>query len=127
MGLAWGYIRFPSRRRSMGTVDGIHDLGGMQGFGPVEVETGEPTFHERWEGRVYGMTGLAMVQGLLNTSEFRHAIERMDPASYLTTSYYEHWMAALATLLVEKGVVADQDLEGRAQSGFLRGRPVLTD
>jgi nitrile hydratase subunit beta len=108
-------------------MDGIHDLGGMHGFGPVEVEADEPTFHERWEGRVYGMTGIGMVQALYNTSEFRHAIERMDPASYLTTSYYEHWLTALGTLLVEKGLLAEQELEGRAPSGFPRARPVLTD
>jgi nitrile hydratase subunit beta len=99
-------------------MDGIHDLGGMQGFGPVEVEPDEPTFHERWEGRVFGITGVAMLQGMTNGSEFRHAIERMDPASYLTTSYYEHWLTALGTLLVEKGVVAREDLE-RERSGFL--------
>jgi nitrile hydratase subunit beta len=108
-------------------MDGIHDLGGMQGFGPVEVEDDEPTFHERWEGRVFGMTGMATLQGLASTSEFRHAIERMDPADYLTTSYYEHWLTALGTLLVEKGAVAGQELEGGAPAGFLRSRPVLGD
>jgi nitrile hydratase len=108
-------------------MDGIHDLGGMQGFGPVEAEPDEPTFHERWEGRVFGMTGVAMVQGMTNTSEFRHAIERMAPTSYLTTSYYEHWLTALGTMLVEKGVVTAEELEGDTTSGFPRSRPVLAD
>ncbi len=105
-------------------MDGIHDLGGMQGFGPVEMEPDEPTFHERWEGRVFGMTGIASLKGITNTSEFRHAIERMEPASYLTTSYYEHWLTALGTLLVEKGVVAREDLE-RGPSGFPLAGPAV--
>lgn len=108
-------------------MDGIHDLGGMQGFGPVEVEPDEPTFHERWEGRVYGMTGMATLQGLVNVSEFRHAIERMDPAAYLTTSYYEHWLTALGTMLVEKGVVTAEELDAHTTSGFPRSGPVLAD
>ena len=108
-------------------MDGIHDLGGMQGFGQVEVEPDEPTFHDRWEGRVFGMAGLFSVQGIANTSEFRHAIERMDPAEYLTTSYYEHWLAALGTLLVEKGTVSRKELEAEDLGALLaapgRGAP----
>jgi nitrile hydratase len=73
------------------------------------------------------MTGVAMVQGMTNTSEFRHAIERMAPTSYLTTSYYEHWLTALGTMLVEKGVVTAEELEGDTTSGFPRSRPVLAD
>jgi len=91
-------------------VDGIHDLGGMQGFGPVETEPDEPVFHERWEGRTYGLAGAALGAGGFNTPMFRHAIERMDPAHYLSSSYYEHWLTAVATLLVEAGIVRGDEL-----------------
>ena len=63
----------------------VHDLGGSRGFGPVEVEPGEPPFHADWERRVFGMTATVMAQGRANGSEFRHAIERMDPAWYLAS------------------------------------------
>jgi hypothetical protein len=100
-------------------VDGIHDLGGMQGFGAVEVEHEEPVFHAEWERRVFGMTAMADLQGITgNTSAFRHAIERMDPAHYLTSSYYEHWLTGLSTLLAEKDV-----LDRQALSGFPLARP----
>ena len=92
-------------------MDGIHDLGGMQGFGAVDVEADEPVFHQPWEGRVYGMIGPAMGAAGANTPRFRHAIERMDPAHYLTSPYYEHWLTAAATLLVEAGVVAVGELD----------------
>lgn len=93
---------------------GIHDLGGMQGFGPVEVEENEPVFHERWEGRTYALTGPAVSAAGANTPMWRHGIERMDPAHYLSSSYYEHWLTTAATLLVEAGVVTHEELEERA-------------
>jgi nitrile hydratase subunit beta len=86
-------------------VDGIHDLGGLHDFGAVAVERDEPVFHERWEGRVFGMA-IASLQRITQLDEFRHAIERMDPVHYLTSPYYEHLLSALATLLVEKGIMA---------------------
>ena len=39
-------------------MDGVHDMGGMDGFGKVEPEPNEPVFHHRWEGRVLAMSDL---------------------------------------------------------------------
>ena len=91
-------------------MDGIHDLGGIHGFGAVEVEREEPVFHGEWERRLFGMTAIASVQGITQLDAFRHAIERMDPGHYLASPYYEHWLTALGTLLVEKGIVARDEL-----------------
>jgi nitrile hydratase beta subunit len=99
-------------------MDGIHDMGGMHGFGPVVVEADEPVFHATWEGRVMAMANLLRGEGLTNVDAFRHAIERMDPAEYLATGYYGRWMAALERLLVEAGVLAPGEIEAR-----LRGTP----
>lgn len=103
----------------MRRVDGIHDLGGKQGFGPVEVEHDEPVFHEDWERRARGLT-FATVAQVPNpsTSKFRHAIERMEPAHYLSSSYYEHWLTAAATLAVEAGLLTREELEARAEGAF---------
>jgi nitrile hydratase subunit beta len=99
----------------MRCMDGIHDLGGKQGFGPVEVEEHEPVFHEAWEPTARGLT-FATVAHVPNasTSMFRHSIERMEPAHYLSSSYSEHWLTAAATLAVEAGLVTHEDLEERA-------------
>lgn len=91
-------------------MEGVHDLGGRDGFGPVAVEADEPVFHERWEGRAYGLAIGGMISGTFNTPQFRHAIERMDPVHYLSSSYYEHWLTAVATLFTEAGVV---EVDGR--------------
>lgn len=107
-------------------MDGIHDLGGMHGFGPVEVEMDEPVFHQPWEGRTFGLAGVAVTVGGFNTPMFRHAIERMDPAHYLSSSYYEHWLTAVATLFVESGAVSQADLEARAGRFPLSRAPLVT-
>jgi len=105
-------------------MNGVHDLGGMDGFGPVDVEANEPVFHEPWERRVFGLVSAVSAQRLSNTHTFRHAIERMDPAHYLTSSYYEHWLTALTTLLVEKGVATRSELEARAGGRVPVSQPV---
>ena len=96
-------------------MNGVHDLGGMHGFGPIEREPNEPPFHADWEKAVLVMNLIGMIKRLYNIDEFRHGVERMDPARYLTTSYYEHWLASVETLLVEKGVVGREELEARAR------------
>jgi nitrile hydratase len=94
-------------------VQGVHDLGGQQGFGPVEVEVDEPVWHEDWEGHAFSMSAAVMMQGWF-PGQSRHSIERMEPGHYLTSSYYEHWFTGVATLLVESGRIDLDDLEARA-------------
>jgi nitrile hydratase len=89
-------------------MNGVHDMGGMTCFGPVVREENEPVFHAPWERHVFAMTMLAM--GQVDTLDaFRHAIERMDPVHYLSSTYYEHWLAALETLAVEKGLITKEE------------------
>ena len=85
-------------------MNGIHDLGGMHGFGPVEREIDEPTFHADWERTVVALQQATRRLGLFNLDEFRFAIERMDPASYLVASYYEKWLQSIATNLSENAL-----------------------
>lgn len=92
-------------------MNGVHDMGGMHGFGRVEIEADEPVFHFRWEARVRGLMG-RMLGRYYHLDEFRHAIERMPAADYLQASYYERWLHAVEVLLVEKGVVTREELSG---------------
>ena len=94
-------------------MNGIHDLGGMDGLGPVAREKNEPVFHEEWERRMFALFISAFAGGHFNVDQFRHAIEKMDPVHYLESSYYEHWLTSLETLLVEKGVVSQEELDAR--------------
>jgi nitrile hydratase subunit beta len=106
-------------------VDGIHDLGGMQGFGAVGHSPAEPVFHDRWEAVAFAL--LWVVGDALDASEgeLRYSMERMDPGHSLTASYYEHWLTAAATLAVERGLVTRSELEARACGRFPLSGPVL--
>jgi len=94
-------------------MNGIHDLGGMQGFGPVLREENEPVFSEDWERHIFAVLNLTIAGGQYHVDEIRHSIERMPPAEYLTTPYYEHWLYAAEDLLDKKGVVTHVELEKR--------------
>src|SRR5262245_57847358 len=94
-------------------MNGIHDMGGMHGFGRVEREEGEPVFHAPWEARVLGLSRACSAREIFNIDEGRHAIERMAPADYLASSYYERWLDRNVRLLVEKGVITREALERR--------------
>ncbi len=92
-------------------MNGVHDIGGMHGFGPVVREENEPVFHAEWEGRTAALMRSALTGRVFNIDEFRRTIERMPPARYLAATYYERWLYALQTLLLEKGVVSSAELE----------------
>lgn len=106
-------------------MDGIHDLGGMQGFGAVDHSPAEPPFPGLWEAAARAL--MMIVSGAVDVSggEFRHSIERMDPGHYLTSSYYEYWLTAAATLAVEHGLVTHAELDARAGGRFPLSGPVL--
>jgi len=99
-------------------VNGIHDMGGMHGFGPIEREENEPVFHHAWEGRVYAM---AMETPVPVPGGFRYAIERMDPAHYLASSYYEKWLYIQTQGLIEAGVLTQVELDDRV--AYFRNHP----
>src|SRR4051812_49054586 len=99
-------------------MDGVHDLGGLDGFGPVEATPSEPVFRQDWERRAFRVN-MAVLMGIgPGGARFRHSIERMEPAHYLGSSYYEHWLTAAATLAVEAGLAEQGELSERAGGHF---------
>ena len=98
-------------------MNGVHDLGGMHGFGPVIVEENEPVFHEDWEARTFALTLAAGFLGKWNIDLSRSAREQMPAAEYLMTSYYQHWLFGLRKILVDQGLLTAKELEtGRAEA-----------
>jgi nitrile hydratase subunit beta len=88
----------------------INDVGGMQGFPPVRPEPDEPPFHADWEAHVFAINSALIGRGLYNLDEFRDAVERIPAQEYLASSYYERWLRAITMLLVERGIVTEEDL-----------------
>ena len=105
-------------------MDGLHDLGGRQGFGPVRHTPDAAVFHEDWEKRINALYGLGVRLGIFNMDEYRHAIERMEPRHYMNAGYYERTLTSLATLCVEKGVLTRRELEERAEGLFPLALPL---
>jgi nitrile hydratase len=105
-------------------VNGIHDLGGMHGFGRVELEPDEPVFHARWEGRVFGLRILAGLRLGGNIDEGRHWIERLDPVRYLADGYYGRWLASLEDRLRDLEVLRPGELEARVAGGSAAAAPL---
>ncbi|HET7016803.1 MAG TPA: hypothetical protein VFI65_22965 [Streptosporangiaceae bacterium] len=95
----------------------INDVGGLQGFAAIEQEQDEPAFHSDWEAHVFAINRVLLGRGVYNLDEFRDAIERMPPQEYLAASYYEKWFRAITTLLVEKGVLTEHEIEHEVEHG----------
>ena len=78
-------------------MNGVHDMGGLQGFGPVAPEADEPLFHAAWERRALGLTLAMGATGQWNIDQSRAARESLPPAQYLASSYYQIWLAGART------------------------------
>jgi nitrile hydratase len=104
-------------------MNGVHDMGGMQGFGPIDPEPGEPVFHAPWEARVYGLCAAVGAVGDWTLDADRHATESIAPHVYLSVSYYEKWFLSLRRLLLENGYLSEAELV----SGKLEMKPKPVD
>ncbi|WP_293678759.1 nitrile hydratase subunit beta [uncultured Phenylobacterium sp.] len=105
-------------------MNGVHDMGGMHGLGPVAPEPREPVFHEAWEGRVHAMTIASPTRG--NIDAGRHQRELIPGPDYLRWTYYEKWFASLSALLLTSGLVTAAEIAaGKAAPGSPKGTPRL--
>src|SRR5215471_1483645 len=96
-------------------MNSVHDIGGMDGFGPVEEEPNEPVFHEPWDGRAFGMLFMCLPMISLPVDALRHRIERQHPVDYLAASYYQRHLNNLENLLIETGILSAEEIESRVE------------
>ncbi len=91
-------------------MNGVHDMGGMDGFGNVEPEANEPMFHEAWEGRVLAMVRAMGAAGAFNIDTSRYYREILPPDIYLACSYYQKWLLGLEDMLIDRGFIAASEV-----------------
>jgi nitrile hydratase len=91
-------------------MNGAQDLGGMQGFGPVRTEPGEPVFHAGWEARVLAVTLAMGATGKWNLDMSRAARESLPPAQYLSSTYYQIWFEGLKKLIIGSGLASAEEI-----------------
>ena len=95
-------------------MNGVHDMGGMHGMGPIQYEKNEPVFHELWESRAFALQVAMAFWRKWPIDASRHQRELIPPAEYLSMNYYEKWIAGLGELLVKSGLVTAAELESGA-------------
>lgn len=105
-------------------MDGIHDLGGVEGFGDIAIEEDEPVFHHDWEARVMAMRLLMGFWRKWNLDAGRHSVELLPPADYLSFTYYEKWLASLVNMSVGAGLISSEEVaSGHAAPGADKATP----
>lgn len=96
-------------------MNGVHDLGGTDGLGPVPVPESEPVYREEWEKAAFAMFSMCFRAGFFGVDSFRSGIEQMHPAAYLLSPYYDHWAHAVEHYGVAKGVLDEAEIDKRMQ------------
>jgi nitrile hydratase subunit beta len=116
--------RFPQPldRVIVADIDGIHDMGGMHGFGPVVVPGCDEAYEEQWEVRTFAMSTIVGIEGL-GQGGGRPIREEMEPSHYLQASYYERWLWSTEQRLLRKGTIALGEVDGWVER-LLAGAPV---
>jgi nitrile hydratase len=94
-------------------MNGVHDMGGMHGMGPMVLEENEPVFHAEWERRIFALSRAMGMWERWNIDIARHARERIPPALYLKSKYYERFLYSLETLLVENDFLTREEIDER--------------
>jgi nitrile hydratase len=107
-------------------MNGIHDMGGMHGMGPIEAEPNEPVFHHPWEGRVFALRRAMGAWRKWNIDVSRHEVELVPAADYLRLSYYERQFTAFVVLLQKRGFITLAELEGGTSAPAAVAVPALS-
>lgn len=98
-------------------MDGIHDVGGKQGFGSIKVTTEDPPFATEWEGRAFGISKAATAASDYGIDKFRYTREQLPPLEFLTAPYFEQWLRANMAMLVGCGLVTAEELGSGRSDG----------
>ncbi len=100
----------------------VHDRGGWPDAGPINMAEHQYTI---WERRTDALMGLlsAPERRLIRTDELRRAIESIEPDRYEKLTYYERWITAIESLLVEKGVVTRAEIDRKVAELEARRKP----
>jgi nitrile hydratase beta subunit len=108
-------------------MNGVHDMGGMHGLGPIEYENNEPVFHSRWEALSFALNMATRAGRKWNIDSGRYEIELLPAADYLRMSYYEKWAARLEKLLVKSGLVTESEIAtGQPSPDSPKSTPAVT-
>lgn len=108
-------------------MDAIHDLGGMEGFGPIPIDTGDAPFTYAWEQRMWGLARAGIAHGI-TIDWFRHGLELMPPRDYLNFRYFNKWCANYFMLMIDAGTLSlDEVASGHSAAPVIAATPLSVD
>jgi nitrile hydratase len=108
-------------------MNGAADMGGMHGFGPIQIEANEPAFHADWERKAFALNMAIGVANIWNLDEFRFARESLPPPQYLSMSYYGLWVATLENMMLNYGITTPEELKnGHALEPVKKAKRAVT-
>lgn len=108
-------------------MNGVHDMGGMHGLGPIGHQPNEPAFHELWQARLFALRRGMGAWGKWNIDATRHAIEKLPAAQYLSQEYFQRQFEAFLHMLVAAGFITPQEIvDGHAQGSQKIATPAMT-
>jgi len=88
----------------------VHDRGGWPTDAPIDRAEHELA---DWELLADALMSTLRAHGLVNVDEMRRGIESMPRDQYERASYYERWVYSMETILTEKGVLAEGEVDAR--------------
>ena len=92
-------------------MDGVHDLGGREGFGPIVDKADDKVIHADWEIRDFAMKQSSAAGESWTIDWFRHCRELTDPIDYLTRPYYDQWLTTLAAQMIDEGYLTLDEIK----------------
>jgi nitrile hydratase len=108
-------------------MDGIHDLGGRDGYGPIDVHEPPEPFHAPWEARMLGIVRALTRPVPWSIDWFRHVRECIEPTDYLTRPYYDQWLQTYAAMMIDSGIATVEELAtGRSTAPLADVAPPMT-
>lgn len=106
-------------------MDGIHDLGGKQGHGPVPVQSGDADFAHDWERRMWGLARAGIAHGI-TIDWFRHGLERMVPSDYLSFAYFQKWATNFLMMMIDNGQITFDEVVAGHSNRKAEGAPAMS-
>jgi nitrile hydratase len=108
-------------------MDGVHDLGGRQGYGPIDVNEPPEPFHAPWEARLLGITRAYTRPASFSIDWFRFVRENIAPTDYLTRPYYDQWLQTHEAMMVAAGAISvDEFASGKSAKAHPGLPPAMT-
>jgi nitrile hydratase subunit beta len=97
-------------------MDGVHDLGGREGFGPILGKVDDKVIHADWEIRDFAIKQSSAAGASWTIDWFRHCRELADPIDYLTRPYYDQWLTTVAAQMIDEGYLTLDEIKSGAST-----------